>query len=84
MRKSVQQRLRLQKTAAAFGIKRDGIGPRRNGRFIAPNQKFSSDLRRHTIPELDHLAKFETSIDMQKRKRNGRRIKSLLRETQHN
>jgi hypothetical protein len=41
----VQQRLRLQQSAAALGIERNGIGSRRDRRLVAPHQQLRAHLR---------------------------------------
>ena len=79
----VKQRLRLQQPAAALGIENDGIGARGNRRFIAPHQQLRAHRPRHLIAERKHLAKFESGIDVQQRKRNRPWIKGLLRQAQH-
>ena len=41
------------------------------------------ERRDHLVAEFDHLAKLPRGVDMEQRKRDARRIKRLLRETQH-
>ena len=79
----IQQRLRLQQSAAALGVERNGIGARGNGGFVAPDQQLRAHRAGHRIAEGDHLGEFEARIDMQQRKGNRRGIKGLLRQPQH-
>ena len=81
--KPVEQRLSLEQAAAALGIERDGIGSGGDGRFIAPNQQFRADRPRHLVAEGDHLAEFESGIDVKQGKGDGPWIKGLLRQAQH-
>jgi hypothetical protein len=73
----IEQRLRLQQSAAALGIERNGICPGGNRSLIAPHQQFRANRPRHLIAKRKHLSKLETRIDMQQRKRNRRREKAF-------
>ena len=79
----IQQRLRLQQSAAALGVERDRIRSRRNCGFIAPDQQLRANGASHRIAEGEHLGEFEAGVYMQQRKRNRRGIEGLLRQPQH-
>ena len=66
----IKQRLRLEQPAAALGVERDGIGARRDGRLIAPDQQLRAHFARHLVAKGKHLRELESGIDMQQRKRN--------------
>src|ERR1035437_8177832 len=67
----IEQRLRLQQTAASLGIERNRIRSRSDGRLIAPYQQLRADRLRHLVAKRNHFRKFEAGVDMQKRKRRS-------------
>ena len=79
----IEQRLRLQQSAAALGVQRDGIRARGDGRLIAPDQQLRAHRARHLIAEGEHLGEFEAGVHVQQGKRNRRGIEGLLRQPQH-
>ena len=79
----IEQRLRLQQSAAALGVEHNGIRPRRNGGFVAPDQQLRANGAGHRIAKREHLRELEAGVHMQQRKGNRRRIKGLLRQPQH-
>ena len=83
MAQGIEQRLRLQQTAAALGVEHDRVGARGDGRLIAPHQQLRAHMARYRVTEDEHLLEFESRVDVQQRKRNGRGVKRLLRQAQH-
>jgi hypothetical protein len=77
---TIEQRLRLQQTAASLRVERYRVRSSSDGRFVAPDKEFRSDLGSDSIAKLDHLAELETCIDVKKWKRNRSWIERLLRQ----
>ncbi len=83
MAQRIQQRLRLEQSAAALGVEHDGIGSRGDGRLIAPHQQLRAHLARHLVAEGEHLANLKPVSMCSSGKGIGAGIKGLLRQPQH-
>ena len=83
VREAVEERLRLQQTAAAFGVENDGVCACCERRFVAPHQQLRADGARHLIAKRNHLFELVAGVDVQQREGNFAGEEGLLGEPQH-
>ena len=78
----VEQRARLEETAAALGAQDVGLSAVGNRLGVRVHDQPGADLGRVAIAKLDHFAELVCGVDVEQRERNGPRIKRFLGQTE--
>ena len=77
---AVEERLRLQQTAAALGADLERLRPFADRLLVRVDDQPRADGLRHLIAELDHFAELVGGVDVEKREGNRSRKERFLRQ----
>src|SRR5438105_5259562 len=79
----VEQRFRLQESAAALRADLERLRPFANRLFVGVDDEAGADALGHLVPERDHFLELVRGVDVQERKRDRSGVERFLREAQH-